>query len=83
MPLKTRSPIPALDVWEEGDLQGRRSSCAQQRLVPHSCGHRSCPHCQHFESQRWIERLTQALLPGNYFLITFTLPLSTSEPPST
>ena len=50
------------------------SSCAQQRLVPHSCGHRSCPHCQHFESQRWIERQTQALLPGNYFLITFTLP---------
>ena len=50
------------------------ASCGQQRLVPHSCGHRSCPHCQHFESQRWIERQTQALLPGTYFLITFTLP---------
>ena len=50
------------------------TSCGQQRLVPHSCGHRSCPHCQHFESQRWIERQTQALLPGTYFLITFTLP---------
>ena len=48
--------------------------CGKQRLVPHSCGHRSCPHCQHFESQRWIERQTQALLPGTYFLITFTLP---------
>ena len=32
--------------------------CGAQRLVPHSCGHRSCPHCQHFESQRWIERQT-------------------------
>ena len=50
------------------------TSCGEQRLVPHSCGHRSCPHCQHFESQRWIERQTQALLPGTYFLITFTLP---------
>lgn len=50
------------------------ASCGQQRLVPHSCGHRSCPHCQHFESQRWIERQTHALLPGTYFLITFTLP---------
>ena len=50
------------------------TSCGEQRLVPHSCGHRSCPHCQHFESQRWIERQTQALLPGPYFLITFTLP---------
>jgi hypothetical protein len=50
------------------------SGCDSQRLVPHSCGHRSCPHCQHFESQRWIERQTQRLVPGNYFLITFTLP---------
>jgi len=48
--------------------------CGQQRLVPHSCGHRNCPHCQHFESQRWIERQTRALVPGSYFLITFTLP---------
>ncbi|MGB4342084.1 MAG: IS91 family transposase [Moraxellaceae bacterium] len=48
--------------------------CGEQRVVPHSCGHRNCPHCQHFESQRWIERQTQALVPGNYFLITFTLP---------
>ena len=48
--------------------------CAEQRLVPHSCGHRNCPHCQHFESQRWIERQTRRLVPGSYFLITFTLP---------
>jgi hypothetical protein len=48
--------------------------CGEQRVVPHSCGHRNCPHCQHFESQRWIERQTQALVPGNYFLITFTFP---------
>jgi len=50
------------------------SRCDEQRLVPHSCGHRNCPHCQHFESQRWIERQTQRLVPGSYFLITFTLP---------
>ena len=48
--------------------------CGGQRVVPHSCGHRNCPHCQHFESQRWIERQTQALVPGSYFLVTFTLP---------
>lgn len=48
--------------------------CGDQRIVPHSCGHRHCPHCQHFESQRWIERQTKALVPGSYFLITFTLP---------
>ena len=50
------------------------SACDEQRLVPHSCGHRSCPHCQHFESQRWTLRQTEALVPGNYFLVTFTVP---------
>ena len=50
------------------------SGCEEQRFVPHSCGHRNCPHCQHFESQQWIERQTRLLVPGNYFLITFTLP---------
>ena len=48
--------------------------CDAQRLVPHSCGHRNCPHCQHLESQQWIERQTQRLVPGAYFLLTFTLP---------
>lgn len=50
------------------------SSCDEQRFVPHSCGHRNCPHCQHFESQRWIERQTAKLVAGSYFLVTFTLP---------
>jgi Putative transposase/Transposase zinc-binding domain len=50
------------------------SRCDEQRYVPHSCGHRNCPHCQHFESQRWIERQTRRLVAGSYFLITFTLP---------
>jgi hypothetical protein len=48
--------------------------CGQTQMVPHSCGHRLCPHCQAHESQAWIERQTQRLVPGNYFLITFTLP---------
>jgi hypothetical protein len=55
-------------------MLARCGDCGEQRVVPHSCGHRNCPHCQHFESQRWIERQTQALVPGSYFLITFTLP---------
>ena len=48
--------------------------CQARRVVPHSCGHRSCPHCQHFESQRWIERQSRQLVQGPYFLITITLP---------
>ncbi|MCP4994994.1 MAG: transposase, partial [Gammaproteobacteria bacterium] len=52
----------------------RCSDCDHQVFVPHSCGHRNCPHCQHHESQQWIERQVQKQLPASYFMITFTLP---------
>jgi hypothetical protein len=48
--------------------------CDNQVLVPHSCGHRHCPHCQHHESQQWLERQLQKQVPAEYFLVTFTLP---------
>ena len=50
------------------------TGCSRSVKVPHSCGHRSCPHCQHKDSQRWIERQQAKLLPVEYFLITFTVP---------
>lgn len=50
------------------------TGCAHQRLVPHSCGHRHCPHCQHHESQQWLERQLTRQLPATYFLLTFTVP---------
>jgi len=55
-------------------MQVRCTGCAHQILVPHSCGHRHCPHCQHHESQQWLERQMQRLVPAEYFLITFTVP---------
>lgn len=48
--------------------------CAERRYIPRSCGHRSCPHCQHHESQQWLERQLNQQVPANYFLLTFTLP---------
>ena len=48
--------------------------CAHEIWLPHSCGNRHCPHCQAHESQRWIDQQRQKLVPGNYFMITFTLP---------
>lgn len=50
------------------------SDCEHTIKIPHSCGHRSCPHCQHHESQQWIKRQRAKLLPVQYFLITFTVP---------
>lgn len=49
-------------------------ACDEQRAVPHSCGHRSCPHCQQHESQQWLERQLRRQAPGDYFMLTFTLP---------
>ncbi len=50
------------------------SECDHRMVVPHSCGHRNCPHCQHHESQQWLERQLKKQVPGEYFLLTFTLP---------
>jgi hypothetical protein len=48
--------------------------CEKQLFIPHSCGHRNCPHCQHHESQQWLERQLKKQVPAEYFLLTFTLP---------
>jgi hypothetical protein len=50
------------------------SGCHTQACLPHSCGHRACPHCQHVESALWLQRQLKALVPATYFLVTFTLP---------
>ena len=50
------------------------SECDQHLFVPHSCGHRNCPHCQHHESQQWLERQLKQHVPAAYFLLPFTLP---------
>ena len=43
------------------------NGCHHQATLPHSCGHRSCPHCQHHESQQWLERQKAKLLAVDYF----------------
>lgn len=55
-------------------MQASCSDCDHIAYIPHSCGHRSCPHCQNHEGQEWIERQSQKCLPVDYFMITFTLP---------
>ena len=55
-------------------MQVQCTGCEHQILIPHSCGHRHCPHCQHHESEQWLERQMKRLVPTEYFLITFTLP---------
>lgn len=55
-------------------MQVRCDDCEHQVYVPHSCGNRHCPHCQHHESEQWLARQRARQLPADYFLLTFTLP---------
>ncbi|MGB3126020.1 MAG: transposase zinc-binding domain-containing protein, partial [Pseudomonas sp.] len=55
-------------------MQAQCTDCDRRVFVPHSCGHRSCPHCQNHESQQWLERQLNKQVPAEYFLLTFTLP---------
>ena len=55
-------------------MQAKCEACEHQCFIPHSCGHRSCPHCQHGESEQWLQRQLKKQLPADYFLLTFTLP---------
>jgi hypothetical protein len=55
-------------------MQVQCTECDHQKLLPHSCGHRHCPHCQHHDSQQWLERQLKKQVPAEYFLLTFTLP---------
>jgi hypothetical protein len=49
-------------------------NCQKLTFIPHSCGHRNCPHCQNHEGWQWIENQLKKQLPAQYYLITFTLP---------
>jgi hypothetical protein len=52
------------------------TDCQQTEYAYHSCRNRHCPTCQGNRSQIWAEAQKQRSLPGNYFLLTFTLPES-------
>jgi len=57
-----------------GEFYARCDACTQLHIVPLSCGHRSCPQCQHHLGEQWRQRQQQKLLPVTYFMMTFTLP---------
>jgi putative transposase/transposase-like zinc-binding protein len=72
--LKALAAIRQCRTQASPRMQVQCTQCEHHSLVPHSCGHRHCPHCQHHESQQWLERQLQKQVPATYFLLTFTLP---------
>jgi hypothetical protein len=59
---------------DAGQIRLQCTDCAATQSQPHSCGHRSCPKCQHHETSLWLDRQLTRLLPVEYFMVTFTLP---------
>lgn len=72
--LKALAAIRQCRTQARPRMQLQCTQCEHQSLVPHSCGHRRCPHCQHPESQAWLERQLHKQVPASDFLLTFTLP---------
>jgi hypothetical protein len=48
--------------------------CSHTADFPLSCGHRSCPQCQHNTTTDWLAKQQAKLLPVEYYMVTFTLP---------
>lgn len=59
---------------EAGQLLLQCIDCSHTTWHPRSCGHRSCPQCQNYETSLWLDRQQTKLLPVEYFMATFTLP---------
>jgi len=57
-----------------GEFYSHCDHCTYQSIMPLSCGHRSCPQCQHHLGEAWLQRQQLKLLPTTYFMVTFTLP---------
>lgn len=48
--------------------------CRALHYSYHSCGNRHCPKCHGQQTAEWLEKQREGLLPGPYYLLTFTLP---------
>ena len=57
-----------------GEMHYDCEPCSQHQIFYHSCGHRSCPQCQHLSNSQWLAKQQQKLLPVSYSMVTITLP---------
>lgn len=52
----------------------RCEGCGKLHHVDRSCGNRHCPGCQYHKSRDWLESQLRRRLPGQHFMLTFTMP---------
>lgn len=77
MPDQHKKVIAAIVNCRSGSLGVaiyRCESCDTFHHIDRSCGNRHCPQCQHHKSRDWLERQLGRRLPGQHFMLTFTVP---------
>ena len=67
--VRCRTPALGGQLW-----RCDRDDCRYEQFSYHSCGNRHCPKCHGQQTQRWLEKQRQRLLPCAYYFLTFTLP---------
>jgi hypothetical protein len=71
---KVIAAISACRTEAAGSTLYECDACGQSHVVHRSCGNRHCPCCQHGKGRAWLERQQARHLPGEHFLLTFTVP---------
>lgn len=77
--LKALGAIENCRTATYGSMEVQCPCCGKSKHIFHSCGNRFCPTCQNHETTIWLERQRRKLLPGRYFMVTFTLPSQLRE----
>lgn len=72
--LRASADICACRTEVLGGHLAQCDTCGHLRYSYHSCKNRSCPKCHKTDTERWLEKRRQELLPAAYFHLVFTLP---------
>ena len=77
MPGNHRKVIRAMLTCRTGDagfaVYGC-DDCSDRRMIFLGCGNRHCPNCQQDKTRQWLDRAMNKVLPGQHFMVTFTVP---------
>jgi hypothetical protein len=57
-----------------GSVFYKCEGCGKIHGTYRSCGNRHCPSCQNHKTKLWVLKQIKRELPGNHFMLTFTVP---------
>lgn len=77
VPLQHKKTINAIINCRSGRLGiavYKCEGCGKHHHIDRSCGNRHCPQCQYHKSRQWLQAQLDRRLPGQHFMLTFTMP---------